>query len=112
LGGEPPVGPAAKPLKARVAVAAAVGARHEVEPPVPVDVRQLRTEVRPASPRRDSPGTVERSNARVALHVSDIECWRLIHLTSLCANSEFTVAIDGKLGGGQVAMNDWQWVQW
>jgi hypothetical protein len=41
-------------VEARFGVAAVVGARHEVEPPVPVDVRQLRTEVRPASAGRDS----------------------------------------------------------
>ena len=53
LGGESTVGPTSKPMEARLVVAAVVGARHQVEPPVPVDVRQLRTEVRPASPGRD-----------------------------------------------------------
>jgi hypothetical protein len=40
-------------MEARLVVAAVVGARHQVEPPVRIDVRQLRTEVRPASPGRD-----------------------------------------------------------
>ena len=54
LGGESTGGTTTKPVEARFGVAAVVGARHEVEPPVPVDVRQLRTEVRPASAGRDS----------------------------------------------------------
>src|SRR5262249_61108103 len=53
LGGEPTVGPTTEPVEARLAVAAVVGARHQVEPTIAVDVRQLRTEVRPASPGRD-----------------------------------------------------------
>ena len=53
LGGESTVGPTPKPMEARLVVAAVVGARHQVEPPVAIDVRQLRTEVRPASAGRD-----------------------------------------------------------
>jgi hypothetical protein len=41
-------------VEAGLFVAAVVGARHQVKPTVPIDVRQLRTEVRPASADRDS----------------------------------------------------------